>query len=621
MRYVFRFVLLSMLLFIVTGSVASARQQGGGTNISFTVLMSKPHTHLIEVEMRIQIPANLNVPNETDLVMPVWTPGSYLVREFERHVQDFRAFTASGQLLNWTKVNKNTWRVTTNGARIWGAKYLVYANELTVRTNELNSDHAFWNNAALLMYPEGSLGHSVTVHVNPAPGWKVATGLPAVPGEKNTFQAENFDVLYDSPFEVSDFKQIDFMVRGVPHRIVIDGQGNYDPALMKAEVQKIVEAEVALFGDIPYHDYTFILHLRPTGGGGIEHLNSTALGFRRFGFSGARGYQRFGELVAHEFFHLWNVKRIRPDVLGPFDYTKENHTKLLWVAEGITEYYGQLIPRRAGLISDEAYLAHVASQIQDMQDSPGRKLMSAEDASFNAWIKEYRPDENSINSQISYYDKGELLGLLLDLEIRRRSNNAKSLDDVMRTLYSDFFKRNRNYTPADFQKVCETAAGSSLEDFFTRYVRGTEELPYNQMLSNAGLQVEQAGVPIEQINNTSDVLRSAYLGAELEDSGEFVSVKSVRAGSAAYEQGLNAKDLIIAIDGAHADTKRLLALLSAKRPGDVVRFTIFRNDDVRNIDIKLGSRIAADYQIVQLPMRSEQQKRIYDSWMRQDSLQ
>jgi predicted metalloprotease with PDZ domain len=608
----------------MTSGVANAGHQDGGTNISFTVSMSKPHTHLLEVEMRIA-EFGATAISEDVLVMPVWTPGSYLIREFERHVQNFSAVDASGRALPWEKINKNSWRIRTNNAREIRVKYLVYANELTVRTNELNSDHAFWNNAALLMYLERSLTHAVKIHVNPAPGWKVATGLPPVPGEKNTFEAENFDILYDSPFEVSDFKQIDFVVRGVPHRIVIDGEGNYDATLMRAVVQKIVEAEVALFGDIPYHDYTFFLHLRPTGGGGLEHLNSTGLGFRRFGFSEANGYRRFGALVAHEFFHLWNVKRIRPDALGPFDYTKENHTKLLWVAEGITEYYGQLMLRRAGLISDESYLTHLASQIEDVQDTPGHKVMSAEDASFNSWIKEYRPDENSINSQISYYDKGELLGMLLDLEIRRRSNNAKSLDDVMRMLYTDFFKRNRNYTPADFQKVCETAAGSSLEDFFSRYVRGTEELPYNKILSAAGIEVEEAGLPIELeiLSSTPpiNVPTQAYLGAELEDSGDFVSVKNVRAGSAAYEQGLNAKDLIIAIDGERANTKRLLALVAAKRPGDVVRFTVFRNDDVRTLDIKLGGLIAADFQIVQLPARSEQQKRIYDSWMRQDSLQ
>src|SRR3989441_5773520 len=199
-----------------------------------------------------------------------------------------------------------------------------------------------------------------------------------------------------------------------------------------------------MFGEIPYHDYTFILHLRSNTGGGLEHLNSTALGFKRFGFATEDGYRRFQALVAHEFFHLWNVKRIRPDALGPFDYNKENYTRLLWVAEGITEYYGQLMVRRAGLISDQVYLDHLAKQIQDFQETPGREKMSAEEASFDAWIKLYRPDENSVNWPIFYYDKGELLGLLLILDIPRHTNNAKSLADVRRYLTIDSFKKVRN---------------------------------------------------------------------------------------------------------------------------------------------------------------------------------
>src|SRR5438552_7023334 len=348
-------------------------QTGGplSSDISFVVAMPKPYTHLLEVEMRVQIPANLQVPNETDLLMPVWTPGSYLIREFERHVQDFAA-SADGRALDWTKVNQNTWRVKTGGARQWRATYRVYANELSVRTSELNSDHAFWNNAALLMYRDGSINAPATLRILPAPGWKIATGLPAVAGESNTFRAKNFDILYDSPVECSNFKQIDFQVRSVPHRIVIDGEGNYDQNQMLAGVQKIVETEISLFGDIPYHDYTFILHLRSNTGGGLEHLNSTALGFRRSNFATKEGYRRFWSLVAHEFFHLWNVKRIRPDALGPFDYTKENYTRLLGVAEGITEYYGNLMVLRAGLMTDAAYLDHLAKQLEAFQNTPGR---------------------------------------------------------------------------------------------------------------------------------------------------------------------------------------------------------------------------------------------------------
>jgi predicted metalloprotease with PDZ domain len=612
-RFHYLFIALSVTTLVLLAGSAVPAQSGGplSSDISFTVSMSKPYTHLLEVEMRVQIPANLQVPNESDLVMPVWTPGSYLVREFERHVQDFAA-DANGRALDWTKVNKNTWRVKTSGARQWRATYRVYANELSVRTSELNSDHAFWNNAALLMYRDGLINAPATLRINPAPGWKIATGLPAVDGQPNTFRAENFDVLYDSPVECSNFKQIDFVVRGVPHRIVIDGEGNYDQNRMLAGVQKIVETEVSLFGDIPYHDYTFILHLRANTGGGLEHLNSTALGFRRSSFATEEGYRRFWSLVAHEFFHLWNVKRIRPDALGPFDYTKENYTRSLWVAEGITDYYGQLMPRRAGLISDQAYLDQLAKRIQDFLNTPGRQVMSAEEASFDAWIKFYNPDENSVNSQISYYDKGELLGLLLDLDIRRRSHGAKSLDDVMRYLYTEFYKKGRNYTPADIQKACELMAGASLDEFFSRYVRGRDDLLpiYHEILAGAGLRLLTFPM-VERLP------LKAFLGADLEDKpdGDLIVIKSVRAGSPAYEQGLNAKDRIIALDGARVTKETFDARIAEKKPGDTVRVTVFRFDDLRTFEIRLGAHVDAPFQILPLREASDEQKRIYQAWM------
>ena len=619
-RFNYLVTAISLALVVLFGVSRSHAQTTApvSSDISFTVTMSKPYTHLLEVEIRVKVAANLQAPNESDLIMPVWTPGSYLIREFERHVQDFAA-DAGGRELEWAKVNKNIWRVKTNGARQWRATYRVYANELTVRTNELNSDHAFWNNAALLMYPDGHLNAPSTLRVVPQSGWKVATGLPEVSGQPNTFQAESFDILYDSPVEVSNFKELKFLVRNVPHRIVIDGEGNYDPERMRSDVQRIVEAETSIFGAIPYHDYTFILHLRSNTGGGLEHLNSTALGFRRFNFSTEKNYRSFLLLVAHEFFHVWNVKRIRPDALGPFDYTKENYTRLLWVAEGITEYYGNLMVRRAGLVSDQVYLTHLATQIRDFQETPGRQVMSAEEASYDSWIKFYRPDENSVNSQISYYDKGELLGLLLDLDIRRRTHNARSLDDVMRYLYTEFFAKGRNYTPVDFQKACELMAGASLDEFFSRYVRGRDELKpvYNQMLAGAGVRLEQAGVGIGVENSDKQAPIKGFLGADFEDKpdGDFIVIESVRAGSPAYEQGLNARDQIIALDGARVDKDTFEALIAAKRPGDTVRITVFRFDDLRTFDIRLAGRIDAPYQIVQLPNANAEQQRIYQAWL------
>jgi predicted metalloprotease with PDZ domain len=609
--------LVASLILLSLAATAAARAQGdqrsravapNAPEIGYTVSMPRPHTHLLEVEARLRYSAA--APASVDLRMPVWTPGSYLVREFERNVQDFSADDDGGRALQWSKVNKNTWRVQTSGARELRVRYSVYANELSVRTNELNDRHAFWNNAALLVYPEGFLGSPSTLRVEPFKDWKIATGLPAVSEARDTFRAENFDVLYDSPFIVSDFRVIEFDVKGVRHRVVVDGEGAYDPDGVRRDVQKIVEAEVEMMGEIPYHDYTFILLLGPSGGGGLEHLNSTSLTWRRFGFSTPDDRRGFHTLVAHEFFHLWNVKRIRPDALGPFDYTQENYTRLLWVAEGITSYYENQFVRRAGLMTDRQYLEAVARDIQSLQNAPGRLEQSAEESSFDAWIKQYRPDENSINSTISYYDKGAILGLVLDLEIRRRSNGARSLDDVMRSLYNDFYKKGRNYTPEDFQRTAEQAAGASLEEFFRRFVRGREELDYNAALEWVGLRLDTASAAAAR-----PAVEEAYLGATLDQTGERLTVRNVPAGTPAYEQGLNASDQIVAIDGYRATRDSLNARLADKRPGDQLTLMVFRNDELRTFNIKLGGRANATYRIVPVAAATEQQKRNYQSWL------
>ena len=581
---------------------------------------------MLEVDIEIKHGADSLAITEESLIMPVWTPGSYLIREFERHVQDFAAADSAGQPLKWEKINKNTWRVTTNGTRNWHATYKVYANELSARTNELNSGHAFWTPAALLMYLDGQLKTPSMVRVLAPDVWKVATGLPAVPGQKNTYRAEDFDTLYDSPFEVSNFKTISFTVKGVPHRIVIDGEGNYDPEKMRRDVQKIVETEVEIMGgEIPYKDYTFFLHLRANSDG-LEHRNSTVLGYPRFGFidrnerstssspsptsTAQPTYRGFLSLVSHEFFHLWNVKRIRPDALGPFDYKGENYTKLLWVAEGLTDYYADVVLRRAGLISDQDFLSGAAGSLQQLQNTPGRFVQSAEEASFDAWVKFYRQDANSINSQVSYYDKGAIIGLLLDLEIRGKSNATKSLDDVLRSLYQNFYKANKNYTPEDFQKTAESMAGASLDEFFSKFVRGREELDYDRSLAAAGLKLDRGirtdgAKPIDRV----------YFGADTAQEDDRLVVRRVYAGSPAYDQGLNTGDQIIALNNVRVTKEFFDARMAEKKPGELINLTIFRFDDLSTLLIKLGGRPEGTFRIVPVENPTELQKRIYQSWL------
>ena len=582
-----------------------ARSQPTAPEISYTVSMSKPWTHLLEVEMRFSYSSA--PPANVEVLMPVWTPGSYLIREYARHVMDFDAKDGNGNRLVWDKTNKNTWRIDNQGANQLIVTYKVYANELTVRTNELNDEHAFWNNAATLMFPKGNLKTPSLLRVVPFQNWKIATGLPPVAGQPNTFRAENFDVLYDSPFEVGNFTQIDFEVRGIPHRMIFEGEGNYDGERLRQDVPKIVSAAADIFGELPYKNYTFIVNLR--GGGGLEHLNSTALQFPRFAFAGA-GYNRFLGLVAHEFFHAWNVKRIRPDALGPFDYSEENYTKLLWVAEGGTEFYSNVLLRRAGFVSDKQYLENRAAGIQALQRQPGRLQTSLEEASFDSWIKEYRPDENSVNRQISYYDKGEIVNLLLDLTIRQKTAGAKSLDDVMRSLYNDFYKKGRNYTPSDFQKAAETAAGASLDEFFRKYVRGHDEIDYNAIFAGVGLRLETS-VP--------NAPSAAFLGAEFRPQGDFLTIAQLPVGTPAYEGGLNTGDLILAIDNFKISNQNdLSARLADHKSGDKVKVTLFRFDRLREIEMTLGGRAAEQYRFTVSPNANDAQKQLYQNWLGAD---
>ena len=566
--------------------------------IAFTVGMSKPWTHLLEVQVSVKWD---QMPEALDLKMPVWTPGSYLIREYARHVQDFDVKSSAGGDLAWQKTSKNTWTVKTNGAKEIKATYRVYANELTVRTNEVNSEHAFWNNAATLMFVKGQLAAPSTITVNPYGDWKIATGLPQAAGSKNTFKAPNFDVLFDSPFEVSNFTEFDFTVEGKPHRLVFSGEGNYDGPEIAAEVTKIVEQAYKIFGELPYDNYTFIVNLR--GGGGLEHLNSTALQFNRWGFKPQARLTGFLGLVAHEYFHAFNVKRIRPDALGPFDYENENYTRLLWVAEGGTEYFSGLLLLRAGLISPQEYLAGKADSIRRLEAIPGRFEQSLEYSSFDAWIKYYRQDENSVNNQISYYDKGELVNMMLDLKIREASKGAKSLDDVMRALYNDFYKKGKNYTPADYQHLAEVAAGVSLDDFFSKYVRGTAEVDWNSFLNGIGLEIKKSGGG------------KPYLGAQLTEANGSLTVRAIPAGSPAYEQGLNTGDQIVAVDGYRATNSFLSTRMANKKVGDKIKLTIFRFDKLRDIEITLGADPQKMYSISQLANPTAEQQTLEKQYL------
>ena len=389
-------------LFSIVFMTVSAETLEAAARINYRVSFSEPQAHYADVEMRIS-----GLRQQTlDLKMPVWAPGSYLVREFARNVETFAVRGNENKVLSSGKINKNTWRIQLGNSHEITVTYRVYAFEISVRTSFIDASHAFLSPTGIFMYPDGQIDQPLTVEIEPAENWKkISTGLDAVRGKANTFYAPDFDILYDSPIEVGNQDTFGFSAAGVEHEVAMYGGGNYDKARLARDMALLVETETAIFGENPNKRYVFIVHNFQSGGGGLEHLNSTVLGAKRTGYAHEETYKDFLSLVAHESFHLWNVKRLRPKALGPFNYDQENYTSDLWISEGFTAYYDNMILRRSGFYSPERYLQVLSGDIGTVENQPGNKIQALSEASFDAWIKYYRPNENSRNATVSYYTK------------------------------------------------------------------------------------------------------------------------------------------------------------------------------------------------------------------------
>ena len=461
------------------------------------------------------------------------------------------------------------------------------------------------------------LGHTqepVTLEVAVPPKWQVTTGLEPLGGGNGVFRfkARDYDELVDGPIECGTHRILEFEVDGVPHRIALWGRGNEDETRLTEDTRAIVRAQREFFGGVPYKRYAFIHHLA-SGRGGLEHRNSAVFLVDRFGFRPRASYERFLELVSHEFFHVWNVKRIRPSPLGPFDYRRENHTRQLWTMEGVTSYYEKRFVAAAGLYSKERFLERVAEDIASLQSQPGRALQSLEQSSFDAWIKHYRPDENSGNTAISYYQKGALVAMMLDLEIRALSSRAKCLDDVVLHLAHQATLNDTGFAEPDgFLAAVETVAGEhggAFRRFFERYVAGTAELDYEAALSHAGLSVawSRAGA--------ADGSLPGWMGLSTRAEGRGLIVASVRSGGPAEAAGLYAGDELIALDGLRMDAARLSARLEERPPGTSVRATVFRRDELLEIPVTLCEPPAESAAIVPAAGATVEQTALREAWL------
>ncbi len=577
-----------------------------GDPVIYRVSMPNPHSHLFEVE------ADFPSTSLSDLTvcLPVWTPGSYLVREYSRHVQDFEVTDRTGTRLPFTRIDKRSFRIVSRGAEV-RCRYRVYANELTVRTSHLDGSHGYFNGATLFFYSEHLRLEPHRVEIAAPPTWRVTTTLRR---DGAGFLAADYDELIDSPVELGPTKPLEFVAAGKPHEVALWGELQLDERRLLNDLTRIIETEAALFEGLPNERYVFFLYGTDRGRGGLEHKASTALLYPRAGLSTPRGWEDFLTLCAHEYFHLWNVKRIKPKRFVPFDYSQENYTQLLWFFEGGTSYYDSLVTRRAGCLSPSRYLTRLGETLTTVHAAPGRRIMSLTEASLVAWTKHYRPDENTNNTSVSYYVKGEIVCALLDLTIRRATGSRRSLDDVLRLLWKRF--GDESGVPENgVEATASEVAGIDLGPFFERALRSTEELDLS-VFDTVGLEAksrtrespsDKGGTPPRKSERTE-----GWLG--ITSRGAFVA--TVQAGSPAMDAGLYADDEVCALDGLKCDAAALITRCEEKRPGEVVKVTLFRRERLLEVSVMLGPKPLDTFWLVRVEHPTESQKAAYEAWLK-----
>jgi predicted metalloprotease with PDZ domain len=596
-RPVCRLACLGAFVFLFAARPAAA-------TIHYKVSLKNPEQHSFQVTMTIPHPSN-----GMTVAIPAWN-ALYQVRDFAYRVRDVQAssFAGSGTLgekLPIRKLDKQTWEIRSaqdandGGFSSWTVRYSITWDEPGPFSSQLNSKHAFVNFAEVLMYTPDRRGEDTTVAFEDVPaGWRAATQLPAG-STPNSFSASSYDTLVDAPVEIGKFEEFGFDEGGAHFRVVVDAR-EWRRDRLEDSLRQITSYELKLMGT-PFREYTFFFHVGPyleSGGGGMEHANCTAIG--------ATSVEGAVTIAAHEFFHAWNVKRIRPQTLEPVDFTKEQYTRALWFAEGVTSTYAAYTLERSGIWPKERFYGDLASQISELDSRPARLWQSVEESSLDAWLEKY-DDYRQPDRSISYYNKGQIVGEMLDLAIRDATDNHKSLDDVMRRMNDEYAKKGKYYDDSDgIRAVAEEVAGTSFEDFFQRYVAGTDEIPYDKFLGSAGLELK------------SETVKMADLGfwtAGGRSPSSAVTVSQVVPGSSAEAAGLLAGDVLLQLNG-EAVPRYLAGRMRVHSPGEIIKLRVKRDTKEMDISFALGSNDVNNYSISEVSHATDKQKRIREGWLR-----
>lgn len=583
---------LILCLLLIAGFQAVSAQKSQ-LKIDYSVALQNPASEQFHITTDI---ANINQPR-LDLSLPVWTPGWYTVENYAKNLLRFRITDGAGKILPHTMSRKQTWNVDTRGVTKIRVEYDYQASVLALNQAKIARDFAFFTGIELFLQPEGHRNAPSTVHFSIPEGWKIITALKET-SDPMTFTASDYDTLVDAPVEMGSFDVHRFEVEGKPHYFVATPAGTFNSeksAQFTDMLAKVAKAHSATFGGLPYEKYVYFYFFAPpesNASGALEHLNS----FVAFAAPGdqARPEQLIGT-ASHEFFHLWNVKRFRPAEMWPYDYSRENESPLLWVSEGFTNYYGAVGVYRAGLMTTEQFLARAADAATGVENTPARAYISPAESSVSTWVGYDTPTAFGI----SYYTQGQNIAALLDLSIRNDTDGRNSLDDVMRALYGDFYKRGRGFTTEDMIGVINRLTKKDYHDFFNRYVFWTEVPNYDQVFGYAGYRMERKTQQSPELG----------FGVRLRSGGLYVN--SIVPGSGAAASDLSKGDVILKMDGADPRQVNFETLA-----GKTVKLTVNRNGTETTIPVKIGSRNSTVFALIPMSNATAKQLKIRDGWLK-----
>lgn len=569
--------------------------------IEYTVSLDAPQTQTFQVAMLVRSVASRTL----EVALPVWRQGKYAIINPVGSIRAVTATTSSLRPLPMRKSDKTTWRIETEGAPEILIRYTVFANSLNDRTRHVDDTHAYLSGSTVFLFAPGRRGDSLLVRLEAPVDWQVATGLDHAPGDPRTLLAPDYDVLIDSPIEIGHHELVTFDVEGKRHEIAVWGGIPFDSDRIERDFAKVIQAESAIFGGLPYDRYVFFMHVAPGLSGGTEHLNSTVIQMPPAAFESDDQHRVLLSLAAHEMFHTWNVKRLRPAAFRTMDLVRENYTDLLWFCEGTTSYYDELIVVRAGLQTPEAYLKALAESIYQHRARPGALVQSLAESSFDAWVKFNNPNADEVNATVSYYDGGALVSLLLDLEIRRRTQSRVSLDMLLRAMYETFPSSGPGYTSADLVATLNRITDSRFDEFFQQYIHNASRYPFEEAFPVVGLEM----VPV-------DAGPKAYSGLLLQEENGVCKVRSVLSDSPAYLAGVNAGDEIVTLNGRRFRAADINAYVErTMAPGDMVWLQILRRNKLRRIEFRVGTKPNQRWDLRKIAGASRQQQEAYASWL------